>query len=118
MKYNKKKSGSKGGKPKQSSGASVSTFKSESISFHCKKPPMKEFILQEYSDVFNGLIRFPCEPYNLKLKPDSVPAKHRPRKVPEHFQEVFHEEIERLVTIDVLEPVTEPLLIWTKYIDK
>ena len=33
---------------------------------------------------------------------------HRPRKVPVHLQEAFHEEVERLVKIDVLEPVTEP----------
>ena len=48
------------------------------------------------------------EPYKLRLKPDAVPAKHRPRKVPVHLQEAFHEEVERLVKIDVLEPVTEP----------
>ena len=61
-----------------------------------------------YADVFQGLGKFPGEPYKLRLKPDAVPAKHRPRKVPVHLQEAFHEEVERLVKIDVLEPVTEP----------
>ena len=42
------------------------------------------------------------------MKPDAIPAKHKPRKVPVHLQEVFHEDIEQLVKIDVLEPVTEP----------
>ena len=41
-------------------------------------------------------------------EPDAVPAKHRPRKVPVHLQDAFHEEVERLVKIDVLEKVTEP----------
>ena len=40
--------------------------------------------------------------------PDAVPAKHRPRRVPVHLQDAFHEEVERLVKIDVLEKVTEP----------
>ena len=54
-----------------------------------------------YADVFQGLGKFPGEPYKLRLKPDAVPAKHRPRKVPVHLQEAFYEEIERLVKIDV-----------------
>ena len=33
---------------------------------------------------------------------------HRPRRVPVHLQDAFHEEVERLVKIDVLEKVTEP----------
>ena len=47
-----------------------------------------------YADVFQGLGKFPGEPYKLRLKPDAVPAKHRPRKVPVHLQEAFHEEVE------------------------
>ena len=42
------------------------------------------------------------------MKPDAVPAKHRPRRVPVHLQDAYHEEVERLVKIDVLEKVTEP----------
>ena len=68
----------------------------------------KEDVLQGYSDVFEGLGRFPGEHYRLRLKPDSQPARHRPRKVPVHLEEAFHEEVARLVKIDVLEPVTEP----------
>ena len=67
----------------------------------------KEDVLTEYSDVFEGLGRFPGEPYQLRLKPNSQSAKHRPRKVPLHLQEAFHEEVTRLMKIDVLEPVTE-----------
>ena len=71
-------------------------------------PLSQEKVESTYADVFQGLGKFPGEPYKLRLKPDAVPAKHRPRKVPVHLQDAFHEEVERLVKIDVLEPVTEP----------
>ena len=71
-------------------------------------PLTQEKVESTYADVFHGLGEFPGEPYKLRLKPDAVPAKHRPRKVPVLLQEAFHEEVERLVKIDVLEPVTEP----------
>ena len=68
----------------------------------------QEKVESTYADVFQGLGKFPGEPYKLRLKPDAVPVKHRPRKVPVHLQDAFHEEVERLVKIDVLEKVTEP----------
>ena len=71
-------------------------------------PLTQERVESTYADVFQGLGKFPGEPYKLRLKPDVVPAKHRPRKVPIHLQDAFHEEVERLVKIDVLEKVTEP----------
>ena len=71
-------------------------------------PLTQEKVENTYADVFQGLGKFPGEPYKLRLKPDAVPAKHRPRKVPVHLQDAFNEEVERLVKIDVLEKVTEP----------
>ena len=71
-------------------------------------PLTQEKVETTYADVFQGLGRFPGEPYKLRLKPDAVPAKHRPRKVPVHLQDAFDEEVEQLVKIDVLEKVTEP----------
>ena len=71
-------------------------------------PLTQEKVETTYADVFQGLGKFPGEPYKLRLKPDAVLAKHRPRKVPVHLQDAFHEEVERLVKIDVLEKVTEP----------
>ena len=71
-------------------------------------PLTQEKVETTYADVFQGLGKFPGEPYKLRLKPDAVPAKHRPRRVPVHVQDAFHEEVERLVKIDVLEKVTEP----------
>ena len=57
-------------------------------------PLTQEKVESTYADVFQGLGKFPGEPYKLRLKPDAVPAKHRPRKVPLHLQEAFHEEVE------------------------
>ena len=71
-------------------------------------PLSQEKVESTYADVFQGLGKFPGDPYKLRLKPDAVPAKYRPRKVPVHLQDAFHEEVERLVKIDVLEKVTEP----------
>ena len=71
------------------------------------KPLTQEMIETTYQDVFQGLGKFPGEPYKLKLKENYVPAKHRPRKVPVHLQDAFHEEVQRLIKIDVLELVTE-----------
>ena len=88
------------------------TAHSASILSVCSKPTetllTKESVLKNYSDIFQGLGKFPGEPYKLRLKPDSTPAKHRPQKVPLHLQDVFHEEVKKLVEIDVLEPVNEP----------
>ena len=56
-------------------------------------PLTQEKVETTYADVFQGLGKFPGEPYKLRLKPDAVPAKHRPRKVPVHLQDAFHEEL-------------------------
>ena len=57
-------------------------------------PLTQEKVESTYADVFQGLGKFPGESYKLRLKPDAVPAKHRPRKVPVHLQDAFHEEVE------------------------
>ena len=42
-------------------------------------PLTQEKVESTYADVFQGLGKFPGEPYKLRLKPDAVPVKHRPR---------------------------------------
>ena len=56
-------------------------------------PLTKESVTSVYSDVFQGLGKFPGDPYKLRLKPNSTPARHKPRKVPVHLQKAFHEEV-------------------------
>ena len=57
-------------------------------------PLTQDKVESTYADVFQGLGKFPGEPYKLRLKPDAVPVKHRPRRVPVHLQDAFHEEVE------------------------
>ena len=57
--------------------------------------------------MFQGLGKFPGEPYKIRLKENYVPAKHQPWKVLVYLQDAFHEEVQWLIKIDVLEPVTE-----------
>ena len=57
-------------------------------------PLTQEKVESTYADIFQGLGKFPGDPYKLRLKPDVVPAKHRPRKLPVHLQEAFHEEVQ------------------------
>ena len=90
-----------------SSSVRVVGSKNHSLSI-ADLPLTQDKVESTYADVFQGLGKFPGEPYKLRLKPDAVPAKHRPRRVPVHLQDAFHEEVERLVKIDVLEKVTEP----------
>ena len=40
-------------------------------------PLTQEKVETAYADVFQGLGKFPGDPYKLRLKPDAVPAKHR-----------------------------------------
>ena len=56
-------------------------------------PLTQEKVESAYTDVFQGLGKFPGEPYKLRLKPHAVPVKHRPRKVPVNLQDAFHEEV-------------------------
>ena len=57
-------------------------------------PLTQDKVESTYADVFQGLGKFRGEPYKLRLKPNAVPAKHRPRRVPVHLQDAFHEEVE------------------------
>ena len=60
-----------------------------------------------YGDVFQGLGKFPDEPYKFRLKQDAVPAKHKPITVPLSRQAALHAEIQNLVDQGVLEPSKE-----------
>ena len=66
-------------------------------------PLTKQCILDVYSDVFTGIGKFPGSPYKFHLKPDAKPARHAPRKVPIHLQDTFHEEIQNLEKLGILE---------------
>ena len=70
-------------------------------------PLTKQEILSQYSGCFEGIGRFPGDPYKFHLKPDHKPARHAPRKVPVHLEKAFKEEIDSLVSQGILEEVKE-----------
>ena len=70
-------------------------------------PLTKQDILSQYSGCFEGIGRFPGDPYKFHLKPDHKPAQHAPRKVPVHLETAFKEEIKSLVKQGILEEVKE-----------
>ena len=73
-----------------------------------KDVPLTESMIKDvYADIFQGLGKFPGEPYKFKLKPDAVPAKHKPRTVPLSRQAALHAEVQNLIDQDVLEPSTD-----------
>ena len=73
-----------------------------------KDVPLTESMVTDvYADIFQGLGKFPGEPYKFKLKPGAVPAKHKPRTVPLSRQKALHEEVQNLIDQDVLEPSTD-----------
>ena len=70
-------------------------------------PLKKQDIVRVYSDVFTRIGKFPGPPYKFQLKPNVKLARHAPRQVPIHLQEVFHKEIRNLEWLGILEPVKE-----------
>ena len=82
--------------------ATLPSIKSESVTV---KLLPKEQVLEKYKDVFEGIGTAPRPPYNFKLKPNTVPAKHSPWKVPLYLQEAFHKEFYDHVDQGILEPV-------------
>ena len=48
-------------------------------------PLTQEKVETTYADIFKGLGKFPGDSYKLRLKPDSISAKHRSRRVPIHL---------------------------------
>ena len=74
-------------------------------------PLTKQDILETYSDVFTGIGKFPGLPYKFQLKPNAKPTRHVPRKVPIHLQNAFHEEIQNLEQLGILEE-TKDITEW------
>ena len=73
-----------------------------------KDVPLTESMVKDvYADIFQGLGKFQGEPYKFSLKPDAIPAKHKPRTVPLSRQAALHAEVQNLIDQDVLEPSTE-----------
>ena len=67
----------------------------------------KEMILHEYSDVFEGIGKFPGPDYNIPVDP-SIPPKQTPcQPIPVHLKDKIQQEINKMLQADVLAPVHE-----------
>ena len=67
----------------------------------------KEQILDNYSDVFDGIGCFPGPPYHIQVN-DSVTSKHTfYQPIPMHLKESFKKEIDKMLQVGVLMPVNQ-----------
>ena len=71
---------------------------------HCL-PITKDYVLSEFRDVFEGIERLPGGPYHIQLRPDAQPVQHPPRAVPEKKKAAYKDELERLSSLEITEPV-------------
>ena len=62
----------------------------------------KEYILNEYTDVFTGIATLPGPAYHIELKEDNNPVRNPPHSVPVGMQDAYKAELERLQQEDVI----------------
>ena len=80
-------------------------------------PHTLEEVKKKYSDVFNGLGKFPGEPYHINLDPE-VPPKWIPcRPVPVHQQEEFKKQLTEMQQAGVLVPVNQSTPWTSSYVN-
>ena len=68
-------------------------------------PITKEYVLSEFRDLFEGIGKLPGGKYHIQLKPDAQPVQHPPRAVTEKKKVACKEELERLCSSGIIEPV-------------
>ena len=68
----------------------------------------KAQVLQEYSDCFDKIGRFPGEKYKIKLIDDAQPVVHAPRSVPVHIMPLYKEELDKMLDNGIISPVSGP----------
>ena len=64
-------------------------------------------VLSPFVDVFQGIGCLPGE-YNIQLSKDAHPVVHPPRKVPVPKKEAMKTELDKMVSKEIITPVTEP----------
>ena len=60
-----------------------------------------------YPDLFNGISKFEGE-YHIVTDPSVLPVIHAPRKCPIHIKDDIKKELDEMVSLGVIKPVTEP----------
>ena len=64
--------------------------------------------MHEFSNVFEGIVKFPGPPYHIHIDPN-VTLKQTPCR-PIHLKEAFQQEISKMLQASVLIPITEATL--------
>lgn len=70
-------------------------------------PTTKDYLLQEYGDVFQGIGTLPGGPYRIQLKEGYNPVQHPPRQVAVSLKPPYKAELERLTQLGVIKEVRE-----------
>ena len=70
-------------------------------------PTTKDYLLQEYADVFEGIGTLAGGPYRNQLKEGYKPVQHPPRQVVVSLKPPYKAELERLTQLGVIKEVTE-----------
>ncbi len=65
-------------------------------------------ILGEFGDVFKGLGAVKGAMHTIRLKPDTTPVVHPPRRVPVALRSALKDELKRMEQLNVIERVEEP----------
>ncbi len=84
------------------------TFNCVIDTIHSSSPLTKEYILKEYSDVFNGIGHLGGEPYHIQLGDNAEPVVNPPRSVAIDLQDQFQQELEHMKAMGIISPVTQP----------
>ena len=63
--------------------------------------------MAQYPDVFGGIGKLPGPPYTIHLDPSVQPKQTPCTPVPIHLKESFKKEIDKMLQVGVLKPVTE-----------
>jgi hypothetical protein len=67
----------------------------------------KQDLQKLYPDRFEGIGKFPNK-YSITLKEDAKPVVHPPRKYPIQLKDELKKELDKMVDMDIITPVTEP----------
>ena len=70
-------------------------------------PTTKDYLLQEYANVFQGIGTLPGGPYRIKLKESYKPVQHPPRHVAVSLKPPYKAELERLTQLGIIKEVRE-----------
>ena len=65
-------------------------------------------IIQNYSDIFTGIGLLKGVEVKLHIDPNAIPIQHPIRRIPFHTREKVSQEIDRLLKLNIIEPVTGP----------